>query len=252
MCAIKYLKFSIMNFKIEIFSRIGVVLMLGAFIQNASAQLISGDEFTFVRIQWTDNGIRYGYGFSTTAPLWAHDYPTAEHNFYTALKALTSIKISEEYKVLTFSDDEIFEYPFIYACEIGYLTLSEVEVKRLREYLLRGGFLMVDDFRGVFEWQNWMREIRKVLPDNPIKELNLSHPIFHCFFDLKDIHEPTPYLGGVPPRYLAIFDENDRIMVLINYNNDVGDGWEWPEEYGKFSTEAFKLGINYLIYSLTH
>ncbi|MFQ6112709.1 MAG: DUF4159 domain-containing protein [bacterium] len=224
---------------------ISVLLYLGAFFAKAAAQLPNGDEFTFVRI-------RYGYGFTTDAPLWAHDYPRAERNLYTAIKALTSIKISEDKKVLTFDDDEIFDYPFIYACEIGYLTLSEKEVTKLREYLLRGGFLMVDDFRGFFEWQNWMREIRKVLPDNPIRKLNIGHPIFHCFFDLRDIHEPTPYLGGIPPVYYAIFDESDRIMVLINFNNDVGDGWEWPEEYKEFSTEAFKLGINYLIYSLTH
>ncbi len=157
---------------------------------------------------------------------------------------------------MTFADDEIFNYPFIYACEIGYLTLTEKEVSMLREYLLRGGFLMVDDFRGPFEWQNWRREIRKVLPDNPIRKLNIDHPIFHCFFDLRDIHAPTPYLGGIPPLYYAIFDKNERMMVLINYNNDVGDGWEWPndprQEYKEFSTESFKLGINYLIYSLTH
>ncbi|MFQ5822824.1 MAG: DUF4159 domain-containing protein [bacterium] len=231
------------------------LLQLGAFLENAAAQLPDGDEFTFVRIQWMDNGIRYGYGFSTNAPLWAHDYPTAEKNLYTVLKALTSIKISENYKVLTFDDDEIFKYPFIYACEIGYLTLSEKEVAKLREYLLRGGVLMVDDFRGFFEMQNWIREIRKVLPEYSMKKLNLNHPLFHCFFDLKDIYQPTPYLPW-PPEYYAIFDENDRMMVIINFNNDVGDGWEWPNdprhEYKVFSTEAFKIGINYLIYSLTH
>lgn len=231
-----------------------LLLVLGFLSTNwlaAHAQLAKGDEFKFVRIRFTDNGIRYGYGFSTDAPVWAHDYPDAEDNLYVALKAATSIKVAEETKVLTFADDEIFNYPFIYACEIGYLTLSEDEVKNLREYLMRGGFLVIDDFRGYFEWQNWLREIRKVLPEFPLRQLNASHPIFHCFFDLTDIHKVIPYLD-VPPQYWAISDDSDRMMVLINFNNDVGDGWELPHETPDFSTESYKLGINYLIYSYTH
>lgn len=230
-------------------------LSLSLSLQRAEAQLPTGDQFTFIRIKWTDNNIRYGYAFSTPAPLWAHDYPAAEENLYVAIKAATTFKISEDYKVLTFADDEIFNYPFIYACEIGYLTLSDAEVKNLREYLLRGGFLMVDDFRdyiGAFEWNTWLREIRKVLPDNPIRPLNEDHPIFHCFFDLKDdIRKPVPYLTK-SPEYWGIFDDNDRLMVLINFNTDVGDGWELPHEDGDFSIEAYKLGINYLVYSYTH
>ena len=218
------------------------------------AQVTLIDEFTFVRIRWTDNGIRHGYGFSTPAPLWAHDYPDAEENFYTALKATSSVKISEETKVLTFADEKIFKYPFIYACEIGYLSLSEEEVTNLREYLLRGGFLMVDDFRMHFEWQNWRQEIRKALPEFPLREIKVNHPIFHCFFDLTetDIYDPTPYLPFLPPQYHGIFDQNGRLMVLINFNTDVGDGWELPNETPEFSTRAYKLGINYLIYSFTH
>ncbi len=209
------------------------------------------DAFTFIRIRWTDNNLRYGYGFSTNAPLWAHDWPQAEENLYVALQAATNIKVSEDHKVLEFADDEIFDYPFIYACEIGYLVLSKDEITNLREYLLRGGFLMVDDFRWPFEWQNWFNEIRKVLPDATLRQLRDDHPIFHCFFDVRNIHERTPYLRE-PPQYWGLFDENDRMMVLINFNNDVGDGWELPHSTPDFSTMSFKLGINYLIYSYTH
>lgn len=225
---------------------------------NLFGQLPLGDVFEFVRIQWTDHGVRYGWGFSTSAELWAHDFPLAEENLYIGLQAATNFKISQDNKVFRFDDDEIFKYPFIYACEIGYLTLAESEVENLREYLLRGGFLMVDDFRWNAEWYNWMREIRRVLPDHKIQRLPLNHPIFHCFFDLsaEDIESPTPYLPvEFPPQYYGIFDENGRMMVLINFNNDVGDGWEIPEgteEIKQFSTRSFKLGINYLIYSYTH
>ncbi|MFQ5708419.1 MAG: DUF4159 domain-containing protein [bacterium] len=228
------------------------LLLLVAGVMDGQAQISKAEQFTFIRIRWTDNGIRYGYGFSTTAPLWAHDYPRAEKNLYNVMKATTNIKVAKEYNILTFADDEIFEYPFIYACEIGYLKLSESEIKNLREYLLRGGFLMVDDFRFPVELNNWIREIRKVLPDRPMVELHINHPIFHCFFDLKDIEEPTPYLPNWPPKYYGIFDDQGRLMVMINYNTDVGDGWEWPDVDPGFSTESFKLGINYIIYSLTH
>jgi len=232
--------------------KISFVFFLAFLItQEVSAQLAHGDEFQFVRIRWTDHGIRYGYGFTTDMPPWAHDYADAEEHLYVALKATTSFKIADETKVLTFADDEIFNYPFIYACEIGYLTLSEDEVKNLREYLLRGGFLMIDDFRGPYEWQNWVREIRRVLPEFPLRQIGVSHPIFHCFFDLTDIYKPIPYLD-VPPQYWGIFDNSDRMMILINFNHDVGDGWELPQETPDFSTESFKLGINYLIYSYTH
>lgn len=224
-------------------------------VTQVLAQLPMGDMFEFVRIQWTDHGMRYGYGFSTNAELWAHDYPQAEHNLYIALQAASSIKISEDNKVFRFDDEEIFNYPFIYACEIGYLTLSEAEVKNLREYLLRGGFLMIDDFRWSIEWNNWMREIRRVLPEHSLRRLPTSHPIFHCFFDLTkhDIDAPIPYLPPQnPPEYYGIFDEHDRMMVIINFNNDVGDGWELPDDTPDFSTRSYKLGINYLIYSYTH
>jgi len=240
----------------DIFSRFSRIFLLFLLIAStftpASAQLPTGEDFTFVRIRWTDHGIRYGYGFTTNAPPWAHDFPQAEKNLYLTIQALTNIKVSEDNKVLTFGDDEIFRYPFIYACEIGYLTLSETEVKNLREYLLRGGFLMVDDFRWPDEWNNWMREIRKVLPDQELRRLDVSHPIFHCFFDINDIHEDTPFDLRVPPEYWGIFDDNGRMMVLINFNNDVGDGWELPKETPEFSTRSYKLGINYLIYALTH
>ncbi len=228
------------------------IFLCFAFAQPLTAQITSGDEFTFVRIRWTDNNIRHGYGFSTNAALWAHDYPDAEQNLYVALKAATSIKVSEESEVLTFADEDIFKYPFLYACEIGYLTLSPAEVNNLREYLLRGGFLMVDDFRWPFEWQTWVNEIRKVLPNSKLQRLSISHPIFHCFFDLHDIHAPTPYLQDVLPEYWGMFDEDGRILVIINFNNDVGDGWELPDSTPDFSTRSFKLGINYLVYSYTH
>jgi hypothetical protein len=206
--------------------------------------------FTFVRVQW--EGGRYGYGFSGRGrgPLWAHDFPTAEQNLYTAIKALTSLPLTYENKILTLEDDAIFDFPFLYICEVGYWTINEKEVERLAEYLARGGFLIVDDFRGGYEWSNFFDQIKKATPHVP-QPIALDHPIFHCFFDFDRLGDHAPY-GGLMPRYYAILDDKGRMMAIINHNNDIGDGWEWPETDEVFSTEAFKLGINYLIYSMTH
>jgi hypothetical protein len=211
---------------------------------------INGQAFTFARVQWTGNNFGYGFAGRGNGPLWAHDYPIAEQNLYIAINALTSLPITYENKIITFTDDDIFDFPFLYICEVGYWTIGGKEAERLAEYLARGGFLMVDDFRGGFEWSNFLEQIKRVAAKNP-QPLAADHPIFHCFFDFDHLLAYSPY-GGLTPRYYAIFDENGRIMVMINHNNDIGDGWEWPETDEIFSTEAFKLGINYLIYSMTH
>ena len=206
--------------------------------------------FTFVRVEWQSvrfNSGRRGFG---RGPFWAHDYPTAEHNLYIAIDALTSLPLTFENKVLTLNDEEIFNYPFLYICEVGYWGPSEDEAKTLQEYLNRGGFLLVDDFRGGFEWRNFVQQMQRVTPHKP-RLLSMEHPIFHCFFDFNELGVHSPY-WGMTPQYYAIFDADDRMMVLINYNNDIGDGWEWPESYQDFSTEAFKLAVNYLVYSMTH
>jgi hypothetical protein len=212
--------------------------------------LMSAQAFTFVRVQW--NSRRFGYGFAGrgNGPLWAHDYPTAEQNLYIAINAMTLLPLTYENKILTFEDEEIFDFPFLYICEVGYWSIAEKEAEQLAEYLARGGFLLVDDFRGGFEWENFLDQIKRVTPQPP-QPLSIDHPIFHCFFDFEKLGDHAPY-GGMIPRYYAIFDDNGRLLILINHNNDIGDGWEWPEMDEAFSTEAFKLGINYLIYSMTH
>jgi len=206
--------------------------------------------FTFVRVQW--EGGRSGLGFSGrgNGPLWAHDFPTAEQNLYTAINALTSLPLTNENKILSLTDDAIFDFPFMYICEVGYWTITEKEVERLAEYLSRGGFLIVDDFRGGYEWSNFLDQIQRVTPKAP-QPISIDHPIFHCFFDFDRLGDHAPY-GGLTPRYYALFDDKGRMIAIINHNNDIGDGWEWPQNDEAFSTEAFKLGINYLIYAMTH
>lgn len=204
--------------------------------------------FTFVRVEW--QGERYGFSGRGNGPLWAHDFPTAEQNLYTAINALTSLPLNYQYKTIALNDEAIFDFPFLYICEVGYWTPKEQEAAILSEYLQRGGFLLVDDFRGGFEWRNFAAQMQHIVPYEP-RPLELTHPIFHCFFDFDRLGDHSPY-WNLTPQYFGIFDDKGRIMAVINYNNDIGDGWEWPESDEVFSMEAFKLGINYLVYAMTH
>jgi len=174
--------------------------------------------------------------------------------------------------VLELTDPKLFDYPFIYIVEPGNLMFSEEEVKILRRYLLNGGFLMVDDFWGEAEWDNFFFEIKRVFPDRELVDLELDHPIFHCVFDLKE-RPQIPSIGhalggrgyGITwerpdareVHYKGIYDEKGRMMVIICHNTDLGDGWEREGEnewyFHEFSEKkAYPLGINIVFYAMTH
>ena len=168
--------------------------------------------------------------------------------------------------VLRFDDEEIFDYPFLYALEMGRgggISLSQSEIENLREYLLRGGFLLIDDFWGQQQWDAFYRDFSQIFPDREMVELQAGHEIYHTFYDI-DGPQMIPGRGGRQgfgqagmnnASNHAIMDDNGRVMVLINWNSDMGDGWEhtydqwYPTQY---ANSAYQLGINYLIYSLTH
>ena len=221
------------------------------------------DVFTFVRIRY--NSWRRGGA-------WATDYPDAELNLSFRLQQLTSLKAHPEGRVLELTDDEIFDYPFIYIIEPGDMALEEPEVKALRKYLLAGGFLMVDDFWGEREWQNFYEQIKRVFPDREPIELPIEHPIFRSVYPLKEKYQ-IPSIGhaqwgrnsGVTwerpdaqeAHYKALFDDNGRMMAIICHNTDLGDGWEREGEdewyFREFSEKkAYPMGINIIFYAMTH
>ena len=223
------------------------------------------DVFTFVRI-------KYGSGRGGWGGDWTTDYPDAELNFSYRLQQVTSLKVNPTPKVLELTDEELFDYPFIYIVEPGDLYFTEEEVAALRKYLLNGGFLMVDDFWGEYEWENFREQIGRVFPEKEPQELDLSHPIFHCVFDLKEkpqlpsINVAQRYRGteitwerqdAKDPHYKAIFDDKGRMMVIICHNTDNGDGWEREGEdewyFREFSEKkAYPVGINIVFYAMTH
>jgi hypothetical protein len=225
------------------------------------------DVFTFVRVRYDSYGWRGRSGGG-----WATDFPASDLNFSFRLQQLTSMKVSPEPKVLRLTDPELFDYPFLYLLEPGALEFHEEEVAALRRYLANGGFLMVDDFWGEDEWNNFYYEIRRVFPDREPRELPLEHPVFHCVYDLKtkpQIPSINHAWGGrsegrtwerydaQTPHYKGIFDDDGRMMVIICHNTDLGDGWEREGEdpwyFHEFSEKyAYPLGINIVVYAMTH
>lgn len=220
------------------------------------------DQFEYVFTRLAHYSPSFGFANGHT---WNTDYPKADRQFLQGVLRWTSIQARRQEQVLRPLDPQLFGFPFLYAVEVGYLRFSDEEAARMREYLLRGGFLTVDDFHGTREWESFAREIRKVFPDRPIQEVDLSDPIFHCFFDIEEkIQVPGLqflYSGrkyeqdGDTPHYRAIYDDNNRILVMINFNVDLGDAWEWadfPQYPEVYTSYAYRLGVNYIVYSMTH
>ncbi|MFK7767633.1 MAG: DUF4159 domain-containing protein [Mariniblastus sp.] len=229
----------------------------------------SEDVFTFVRIQYDDGyGGRGGGRWGRRGGKWRTDYPDADLNLSYRLKELTSLEVDPDGKIIRLTDESLFDYPFIYIIEPGNLQFSEEEVVALRRYLNKGGFLMVDDFWGEYEWENFAMEMKRVFPDRDAEEVPLEHEIFHIVYDLKkkpQIPSIGHFMNGLTTErgdaqeahYRGIFDDKDRMMVFICHNTDLGDGWEREGvDRGYFETYsepyAYPLGINIVTYALTH
>lgn len=247
--------------------RLLVTLLLGLSATPTMAQQDLPDlydiagEFAFVRIQYNSY---FGGGYYGGP--WATDFPAADENFLRGVARLTNVRVMSEPIVLHFDDEEIFDYPFLYALEMGRnggLALKPSEVQNLREYLLRGGFLLIDDFWGEQQWDAFYRDFSKLFPERQLVELTADHEIYHTFYDI-DGPQMIPGRGGRQgfgqqginqASNHAILDDSGRVMVLINWNSDMGDGWEhtYDQWYPtQFANSAYQLGINYLVYSLTH
>ncbi len=246
-----------------LFAEGNVSEITGQTLYNSPSNKIgaAGDEFTFIRVQY-DTAATSGWGRGT----WSVDYPDADFNLLRGVTRLTNIHINAEPAVLRLEDDRIFEYPFLYMLEMGRdggPQFKEKEIHNLREYLLRGGFLLIDDFWGTYQWNVFQEAFSVVFPDRPMIQLDKTHQIFHIFYDI-DGPQMIPgiwnmYGGGEEDIDIAInraiLDDSGRVMVLINWNSDMGDGWEHtysPEYPTRFANMAYQLGINYLIYAMTH
>jgi hypothetical protein len=254
-----------------------VALLAGGLMlaSRAVGQVTVGADDRFAGLQWTFARIKYNsYTGDARTNLrigyweepWAIDAPAAEQNLTRRLRTVTAIEVTEPV-VLTMDDEKIWQYPWLYIVEPSNLALSEKDAGTLREHLLRGGTLTLDDFHGPYEWDLTVKQLQRVFPDREIVEIEPPHAIYTCFYKL-DKYPQVPGLGsffsgrtwekaGFVPHLRGILDDAGRPMVLINWNTDMGDGIEWSNAedypgYVKWTAQAYQMMINEVIYSLTH
>jgi uncharacterized protein DUF4159 len=246
----------------------GAVLALSGWF--ASAQYRTGDErvdgkptaeFHFARLVYADSPYsrRRGRGGA-----WATDYADAEFHLSQGIERLTRVDVAtvdiegDGGRLVTLRDERVFDYPWLYAVEVGQWYLNDEEAALLREYLDRGGFLMVDDFWAEYEWSVFTDSMNRVFPDRTIIELGEDHELLHVLYDLDQRTQIPGRRGqraGTVPHWRGIFDDDGRLMVAINFNMDMGDAWEHADDpwYPEPMTAlAYRFAINYLTYAMTH
>jgi len=228
-------------------------------------------EWTFARLMfpggWNDgycsNG-RYCGDWRQGLSLWTQDFPRADRHFAQAVRRLTRISVRSVEQPVSLDDgDDVYNWPWLYAVQVGEWGINDTQAQKLRDYLLRGGFFMADDFHGTQEWQVFEQSMKRVFPDRPIVDIPDSDAIFHTVYDLDDRyqvvgaeHLAEGHKGdGYVARWRGIYDDKGRIMVAISFNSDIGDSWEWadsPEYPEKYSALGLRVGVNYIVYAMTH
>jgi hypothetical protein len=231
-------------------------------------------EWVFARLMYppTRYGIGGGYGFRGSSnwaqgfSIWTQDYPRADRHFSEAVRRLTRLHVRSVEQPVNLDDgDDVFNWPWLYAVQVGQMKLTDAQAKKLGEYLARGGFFVVDDFWGADQWSNFMENMNRALPGRPTVDIPESDAFFHVVYDLKDRYQVpgarymqtgvTWKCQGCPARWRGIYDDHGRLVVAMTFDSDVGDSWEWADEplYDeKFSALGIRIGVNEIVYALTH
>ena len=233
-------------------------------------------EFHFVRTEYEDlPGYRRGFGAFVSRNgrangWWAQDWPDADNHFTTGIQRLTRLNVGEPRHV-PLTSDEVYEYPWIYLTQAANCDLSDAEINRLREYLNRGGFLMVDDFWGEYDYQSFAETVKRLYPNRQIMDIQLDDPVMHVLYDIEEkdltfipgsrhlyvrggrtiINQPA----GTMPAWQGVYDQKNRMVIAVNYNTDIGDAWEFadvPAYPAEMTILAYRYGINYITYAMTH
>ena len=206
-------------------------------------------EIVLARWRFGTNGIKGGFG-------WSHNYSSAEENLGQFIGDATNIDVlSESYRIVDLGSDEVFDYPFALISEPGEMELTEKEVENLREFVERGGFVVMDDFDGPQQLGTMRQQVRRAFPDRDWVPLDISHPIFDTHFELGDLHAMDDYVPGGYTVYYGMFNDAGDIVMIACHNNDLMNFWDWFDEPGTPigpATDAFRLGVNYMVYTLTH
>ncbi len=228
-------------------------------------------EFAFARMMFP-GGRNDGYyprfqgDWRQGLSLWTQDYPRADRHFALALRRLTRVHTRSVEQPVNLDEDEEFDLPWLYAVQVGEWGPTQKQCERLREYLLRGGFFVADDFHGTVERQVFLESMKMVFPDRPVVEIPEGDPILHTVYDMRErIQIPGQAhlragcknceMGGRGARWEGIYDDKGRVMIAISYNSDLGDAWEYADDPyypEKPSSVAIRLGVNYVVYAMTH
>ena len=227
-------------------------------------------EMVFARLMYPsipDARFRHaGWDWTKGHSSWTNDYPRADRHFLEAVRRLTRLQARSVEQPVSLDDPgELFNYPWLYAVFVGEWNLDDLQANTLRQYLERGGFLMCDDFWGSRDWTVFNKSISKIFPDRPVVEIPDGDAIFHTVYDLDSRYQVPGEWGvrtGVPfrndgyvARWRGVYDDRGRLMMAISFNSDLGDSWEWaddPEYPEQYSALGLRLGVNYIIYSMTH
>lgn len=244
---------------------LGVAIICAALTSSAQQSgngAIKPGEFHFARMIYKDLP-QYSFRDRFGGGWWQQDWPRAETHFLQSVRGLTSINVGDPV-VIRLTDDRLFDYPWLYATQVGFWDLSDKEIARLREYLLRGGFLMADDFWNENERAVFMRTMQRVFPNRSVREIKGDDPVLHVVYTI-DKFTQIPGLRHIrshmnlkdlpPPQWLGIYDDHDRLMVAINYDQDIGDSWEeadTPDYPEPMTALGYRFGINYVVYAMTH
>ena len=224
-------------------------------------------EWVFARLMypWNGWGFHYGNDWTKGNSNWTIDYPRSDRHMAQAIRRLTRIQARSVEQPVNLDEGDQYDWPWLYGVEVGHWALTDAQVKAFREYLLRGGFFMCDDFHGSQEWEVFLETMKRVFPDRPIVDIDSREAIFHIVYDLDDRFQVpgAQYLysrrtwekDGREARWRGIFDDHGRVMVAICFNVDLGDSWEWadvPQYPANFSDLGIRIAVNYVVYSMTH
>jgi Domain of unknown function (DUF4159) len=233
-------------------------------------------EFAFARLMYPpgEGGINGYYGRDLDWHIgvsdWTQDFPRADRHFSLAVRRLTRLHTRSAEQCVNLDEGDQFDWPWLYAVQVGEWGLTDSQGQALREYLLRGGFFMADDFHGAFEWNVFEKVIRRVFPEREIRDIPDDDPIFHTVYDLSEraqipgyVHTnagfkhpqyPEGPLDGKGAHWRGIYDDQGRVMIAISYNSDIGDAWEYADDSrypAQFADLAIRLGVNYIVYAMT-
>jgi hypothetical protein len=205
----------------------------------------------FIAARW-----RFGTNGAIGHMGWAHNYPYSEQHLNAFLERATLLDVElMSYRIVELGSDEVFDYPFAYVSEPGEMQLTEQEVTNLRNFIELGGFILMDDFDGPWQWQQMRSQILRAFPDRDFVELAPDHAVFHSIFDLDDLQGMADYVPGGSITYFGLYDDNGNLAILAGHNNDLANFWEWydqPQMPLKPAADAFRLGSNAIIHAITH